>query len=139
MHKKVSLVIYAFSNFKILWSKPWTSSFLVWKRSLGNDFVKFWRSFNMGYKKHLFSDVPKISYSNFFLNLRVEGHSVFSWQFSKTFQSGFFANPSGELPRHIFFNFTPLVSFYTQCKYQKASDFFMFSGGIKRHQWYEIG
>ena len=34
--------------------------------------------------------------------------------------------------------FMSLVSFFTSVKYQKTSDFFMFSGGIKKDQWHEI-
>ena len=32
-----------------------------------------------------------------------------------------------------------LVSFYTPWKHQKTKDFPMFSGGIERDQWDEIG
>ena len=35
--------------------------------------------------------------------------------------------------------FMPLVSFYTPWKHQKTSGFLMFSGGIERDQWHEIG
>ena len=33
----------------------------------------------------------------------------------------------------------PLVSFDTPGKYQKTFGFFMFSGGIRRDQWHEMG
>ena len=33
----------------------------------------------------------------------------------------------------------PLISFNIPCKHQKTSDFLMFSGGIERDQWYEMG
>ena len=36
-------------------------------------------------------------------------------------------------------HFMPLISFDTPCKHQKASAFLMFSGGIKRDQWHEMG
>ena len=31
------------------------------------------------------------------------------------------------------------VSFYTPCKHQTMSGFWMFSGGKERDQWYEMG
>ena len=36
-------------------------------------------------------------------------------------------------------HFMPLVSFYTPRKRQKTKDFLMFSGGIERDQWHEMG
>ena len=36
-------------------------------------------------------------------------------------------------------HFMPLISFYTPWKHQKTSDFLMFSGGIERDQWDEMG
>ena len=36
-------------------------------------------------------------------------------------------------------NFMLLVSFYTTCKHQKTRRFLMFSGGIERDQWHEMG
>ena len=36
-------------------------------------------------------------------------------------------------------HFMPLVSFYTAWKHQKTSGFLMFSGGIERDQWHEMG
>ena len=33
----------------------------------------------------------------------------------------------------------PLVSFYTPWKYEKTSRFLIFSGGIERDQWHEMG
>ena len=33
----------------------------------------------------------------------------------------------------------PLVSFYTPWKQQKTRSFLMFSGGIERDQWHEMG
>ena len=36
-------------------------------------------------------------------------------------------------------HFIPLVSFYTLLKHQKTSGFLMFSGGIGRDQWPEMG
>ena len=35
--------------------------------------------------------------------------------------------------------FMPLVSFYIPWKYQKMSNFLMFSGGTERNQWHQIG
>ena len=35
--------------------------------------------------------------------------------------------------------FMPLVSFYIPWKYQKTSNFLMFSGGIERNQWHQMG
>ena len=36
-------------------------------------------------------------------------------------------------------HFMPLTSFDTPWKHQKTSGFLMFSGGIKRDQWHEMG
>ena len=36
-------------------------------------------------------------------------------------------------------HFMPLISFDTLWKHQKTSGFLMFSAGIKRDQWYEMG
>ena len=36
-------------------------------------------------------------------------------------------------------HFMPLVFLYTPWKHQKTSAFLMFSGGIERDQWHEIG
>ena len=36
-------------------------------------------------------------------------------------------------------NFIPLVSFYSLWKRHKNSGFLMFSGGIERDQWHEMG
>ena len=33
----------------------------------------------------------------------------------------------------------PLVSFYTPRKHQKTFGFLMFSGGLEKDQWYEMG
>ena len=33
----------------------------------------------------------------------------------------------------------PLISIYISCKRQKTRDFLMFSGGIERDQWHEMG
>ena len=45
---------------------------------------------------------------------------------------------------HILFSsvltrFMPLISFYTPRKHQKTRGFLMFSGGIERDQWHEMG
>ena len=36
-------------------------------------------------------------------------------------------------------HFMPLVFLYTPRKHQKTSGFLIFSGGIERDQWHEIG
>ena len=36
-------------------------------------------------------------------------------------------------------HFMLLRSFFTPGKYQKTSDFLMFSGGIERDQWHKMG
>ena len=36
-------------------------------------------------------------------------------------------------------HFMPLLSFYTHWKHQKTSGFLIFSGGIERYQWHEMG
>ena len=36
-------------------------------------------------------------------------------------------------------HFIPLVSFYTPWKHQKTRGFLMFSGGLERDQWHEMG
>ena len=36
-------------------------------------------------------------------------------------------------------HFMPLVPFYIPWKHQKTSDFLMFSVGIERDQWHEMG
>ena len=36
-------------------------------------------------------------------------------------------------------HFMPLVSFDTVCKHQETSGFQLFSGGIERDQWHEMG
>ena len=36
-------------------------------------------------------------------------------------------------------HFMPLISFDTPWKYQKTKGFMMFSGGIKRDPWHEMG
>ena len=36
-------------------------------------------------------------------------------------------------------DFMPLVSFYTPWKNVKTRDFLMFSGGIEKYYWHEIG
>ena len=50
---------------------------------------------------------------------------------------------SGVLMMRFEFNtwiyFVPLVCFYTPGKHQEISGFLMFSGGIERDQWYEVG
>ena len=35
--------------------------------------------------------------------------------------------------------FNPIGSFYTPSKHQKIFDFLMFSGGVERDQWHEMG
>ena len=35
--------------------------------------------------------------------------------------------------------FMPLASIYTPWKHKKTGDFLMFSGGIERDQWHEMG
>ena len=36
-------------------------------------------------------------------------------------------------------HFMPLVSYYMPWKHEKTFGFFMFSGGVERNQWHEIG
>ena len=84
--------------------------------------------------------------SFFYLNLQVEGPTVFSWQFSKMFQmlQVFLQTPLRNCPCIFsahFLKFTPMVSFYTPCKQwlKKARDLLTFSGSIDRHQFHEMG
>ena len=52
-------------------------------------------------------------------------------------------NAGGPLQLYLFTkyltHFVPLISFDTPWKHQKTRSFLMFSGGIKRDQWHEIG
>ena len=45
----------------------------------------------------------------------------------------------GAILKSSFKYFMPLVSFYTSAKYQKASSCLMFSEGVGRDQWHEMG
>ena len=62
-----------------------------------------------------------------FIQVPCIGYAIFSW---KTFSTIFFQNLT---------HFMPLVFLYTPWKHQKTSAFLMFSGGIERDQWHEIG
>ena len=43
------------------------------------------------------------------------------------------------ISQYTLIHFMPLVSFYTPSKHQKTYGFLMFSGGVERDQWHELG
>ena len=58
------------------------------------------------------------------------------------FRTPFYKNPHRGLLLQYFvllIHSMPLVSFYTSWKHQKTRSFHMFSGGIERNQWNEMG
>ena len=80
---------------------------------------------------------------------------VFSGEFFEVFKNTFFTNTSGQhalysiafhcftqesfITIFILIHFFPMLPFYIPCKYQKIKGFLMFSGGIKRLHWEEMG
>ena len=81
---------------------------------------------------------------------------VFSGEFFEVFKNTFFTYTFGQHALYstafhcfthesfitnifILIHFFPMLPFYTPCKYQKIKGFLMFSGGIKRLHWEEMG
>ena len=59
--------------------------------------------------------------------------------FSGVLNTSLYGNIKHLKVSHLLTHFMPLVSFYALSKHQKTRGFPMFSGGIERDQWNEIG
>ena len=81
-------------------------------------------SFHCSCRKYILFSVYLIDWFFSFTNI----HTIFHKQ-------RFFSTP----PHCCLIHFMPLISFDTPWKHQKTSGFLMFSGGMKRDQWHEMG